>query len=71
VSSHGRSEDLVEGPETERVIGTIAMTRAVFTFALSDLATGAVRFALICPEARYASIASPGGVRLERRFVTP
>jgi hypothetical protein len=43
----------------------------VLTFTLSDLLTGAGRFALICPEARYASIASPGGDRLERRFVTP
>jgi hypothetical protein len=44
--------------------------RSVLTFVLFDLATGDGRFALICQEARYASIASPGVHGLERRLVT-
>ncbi len=43
----------------------------VLTFVLSDLLTGAARLAVICPDARYASIASRSGDRIERRFVTP
>jgi hypothetical protein len=44
---------------------------SVPAFAVSDLLTGAGRFAVICAEARYASIATPGGDRIERRFVPP
>jgi hypothetical protein len=47
------------------------VTVQVLTFALSDLLTGVGRLALICPDARYASIASQGHDRIERRFGTP
>lgn len=42
----------------------------ILTFSLSVLATGrGAALALICPEARYASIAWRRSDRLERRFV--
>jgi hypothetical protein len=44
----------------------------VLTFTLADLATGrGLGHALICPDARYASIAWLGADRLDRRFVAP
>ena len=52
-------------------LGARTMTSTVFTFVLSDLVTGVGRLAMICPDAQYAAIASRGGDRIERRFVTP
>jgi hypothetical protein len=47
-----------------------AAISSVLAFALSDLATGARRFALICSEAQYASVAAPDAYRHEPRVVT-
>jgi hypothetical protein len=46
------------------------VTLRALTFALSDLATGRpLGLALICPDARYTSIAWRGAERLDRKFV--
>jgi hypothetical protein len=48
------------------------MPLRAITFSITDLATGRrLALALICPEARYASIAWRGADRLDRRHVTP
>jgi hypothetical protein len=48
------------------------MPLSAITFAIRDLATSRrLALALICPEARYASIAWRGAERLDRRYGTP
>jgi hypothetical protein len=48
------------------------LSHRAITFAISDLATGRrLALAVVCPEARYASIAWPGAERLDRRHATP
>jgi hypothetical protein len=48
------------------------MPLRAITFAITDLATGRhLALALICPEARYASVAWRGAERLDRRYGTP
>jgi hypothetical protein len=48
------------------------MPLRAITFAITDLALGRrLALALICPEARYASIACRGAERLDRRCGTP
>ena len=47
------------------------MTLRAITFVLSDLETGrGLAHALICPEARYASIGWCGAERVDRRHAT-
>ena len=42
-----------------------------FSFRLSDLETGrTVAHAVLCPEARYATLVTSGSTRLERQFAT-
>jgi hypothetical protein len=48
------------------------MPLRAITFAITDLAAGRhLALALICPGARYASIAWRGAERLDRRYGTP
>jgi hypothetical protein len=48
------------------------MTFRAFSFTLTDFETGALLgLALICPEARYASVLGVGGEQFDRRHALP
>jgi hypothetical protein len=52
--------------------GTLKMIVTAWTFALSSLETGRlVGLAVLCFEARYASVALVGAEHLERRHASP